>query len=122
MIKSLSLRIPGLFLHYKGGRYRELFQGSFTRVSPSRADKILLTGWNSDHTDEEPRPVVVYVSNSAANSAGIYVYDRNWQETTDTRAVVYVSLTYGSVWARSAKEFFGLVEHNGKSVCRFRSQ
>lgn len=36
-----------------------------------------------------------------------------------TRLVVYVSLTYGTIWVRTATEFYGSLTHEGKDVLRF---
>lgn len=119
MHKSLQLDIPDLYLHYKGGRYRRLLTARLSfvfRCVGSCADTVLFRGHHADHTDERPRPVIVFFSHEMRR---VCVYDAGWNGAGDNNVVVYVSLTYGSVWVRSFAEFYGLAEHEGRSVMRF---
>lgn len=115
--------IPNLFRHYKGGFSRRLFDATVYRESDPR--DVLL--FEARHADDERivRVMVGYPSSSmrARDDSTMRIIvvdpDKPVVGAVDT-VVVYLSLTYGGVWVRTRREFFGPVQVPGAdAVTRF---
>ncbi len=99
--------------HYKGGRYRKLFE-AVTSTEPFDV-RIEVMLFEALHSDDRRR---VFVSAPRSHFEERFtVHDPGGKGGVPV--VVYVSLTYGAIWCRPREEFEGTVVFDGTEVPRF---
>lgn len=98
-------RIPDLFRHYKGGRYRKLFDSAVKAMGLNTSTEL----FEARHSDDG-RTVHIVID----DCENVWVIDPQFSPIDGCRSapriVVYVSLDHGSIWVRPQAEFEGTVD------------
>lgn len=115
-----------IYSHYRGGIYRKL---SVARLIP---ETYLLSPlsilFDVHHSDDKTRLLRVATDvddNARYHGLMLVDFDGKRLDADEGRAalhenhVVYVSLRYGTIWARPEKEFMGNVIVGGEKIQRF---
>lgn len=110
--KSKTMEIPDLHLHYKGGKYRKLMEGTMRQGNVD--DETVLFATHSETLER----CGVRVLNGF-----VHIIVPSLDEPVD--GVLYVSLGYGSIWVREKTMFEETIvvpeeyAHAGESARRF---
>lgn len=115
MIKSLEYAgrqnvANRVFKHYRGGVYRLLCDNVLFRQSDDVSAVFLFEALHSD----DGRRLLVF-----ANSKVIFLEEAATNHHESSFYTLYVSLLYGTIWARRSSEFRGKVIVDGREVRRF---